>query len=122
MEDAQSGSSELYLQKIFIKKSQKIVPIKTDNIFYIKSKGNYLEIHLEDGNHLVRGSLKDILNKLDPTLFFQIHRSFIVNLNKIKFIESLKQTGDYEVQLINNKKLRLSRRYKKILDVFSISD
>ncbi len=122
MEGSDKNSSKLYLEKVFIKKSQKIIPIRTSNIFFIKSQGNYLTVHLKERKHLVRSSLRDIQNKLDPSIFFRIHRSHIVNLEKIKFIEPLKQGSDYEVELINGQKLRLSRRYKEILDVFSIND
>lgn len=122
MEGADKNSSKLYLEKVFIKQGQKIIPINTRNIFFVKSQGKYLAVHLKEKKHLVRGSLKVMQNKLDPLMFFRIHRSHIVNMEKIKFIEPLKQGGDYKVELVNGQKLRLSRRYRKILDAFSISD
>jgi len=122
MEGADKNSSKLHLEKIFIKQGQKIIPINTRNIFFVKSQGKYLAVHLKEKKHLVRGSLKVMQNKLDPSMFFRIHRSHIVNMEKIKFIEPLKQGGDYKVELVNGQKLRLSRRYRRILDAFSISD
>lgn len=46
MEDDHKNSSQLYLEKVFIKQDHKIIPIKRRNIFFIKSRGNYLVVYI----------------------------------------------------------------------------
>lgn len=123
MEDANNTASGSYLEKIFVRDNEKIVPIDTDEIIYIESDGNYIDLNLKGGkNNLVRSSLSDIEDTLDPTQFFRIHRSYIVNAQAIDYIEPIKQGGDFKVKLLNGDEIRMSRRYKDILDFFSLEE
>ncbi len=122
MEDEINNIPETHLDRFFVKDDGKILPIDASDIIYIKSDGNYIDVNLKDENHLIRGSLSDIEEKLDPTTFFRIHRSSIVNAERIEYIEPVKQGGDFRVQLSTGDELRMSRRYKEILDFFSIEE
>ncbi len=70
-------------QFLQIKADKKTVRIPLQNILYIESMKDYQKIHTVGGNTVTQMSLKSILEKLPDNLFMQIHRSFIINLDKI---------------------------------------
>ena len=81
--------------------------VYVSSLMYIKSEDHYLNIFLNEGkNHFVRGKLNQIKEELPPN-FIQCHRSYIVNSNFIKQINST------TITLINNERIPLSRSYKK---------
>lgn len=108
-----------HLKKILVKSSKRKVFINTQDIFWIESSGNYVVLNLLENSYLIRGSLKDIQKKLNPSIFIRVHRSIIVNTNMIKYIESW-FSGDFKIILKNGKDLRMSRRYKDNLDKFEL--
>ncbi|MDX2361598.1 MAG: response regulator [Crocinitomicaceae bacterium] len=73
---------------IFIKDDYAYVKLKMNEILFIKSDKNYLEIHLENKRHLVRGKLSDFFENLPQDEFIQVHRSYIISLNAIDSIGS----------------------------------
>lgn len=85
-----------------------IVPI--DQILYIQASTPYIEIHTAEKKYLHSETLKSILEKLDPTLFLQIHKSTIINLQQVVSYKS-RLNGDYDVLLQSGQELRLSRNY-----------
>lgn len=103
------------LSKIFVKKNDKIIPISPNDIHVIASEGNYLELNLDEKSYMVRDSLKSIKEKLNRDKFIQIHRSYIVNIDKIAFMEAA-NGGDYNVKMENGDEVRMSRRYKEVID------
>jgi len=66
---------------IFIKKDHFLYKIKIHDIKWIKSEGNYLDIHCIKSKHLIRYSLKEFINQLPSDIFIQVHRSYIVNIH-----------------------------------------
>jgi len=64
--------------------------------------------------HLLRRSMSDLDRDLDQAIFCRIHRSTIVNLNRVRTLV-LNEDGERDVQLENGTTLRLSRRYRKQL-------
>jgi len=66
---------------------------------------------------LIRSTLKYLDEKLNPQNFARVHKSTIVNLNKIKELEQW-FTGDYEILLKNGKKIKMSRNYRDVLERF----
>jgi len=97
------------LKKIVVK-NHIILKDKTkvyiSDLMYIKSDDHYLEVHTQDGKaHTVRGKLSQIKKELPPN-FIQCHRSYIVNSNFIKQVNSSSLT------LINKEHIPLSRSYK----------
>ena len=57
--------------------------ITVDEVRYFQSDTKYTRVVTADGDYLIRKSLKELLDELDPSLFWQIHRSTIVNVNAI---------------------------------------
>lgn len=96
---------------LFIKDGTALVKIFYADLLFIKSDGNYLEIHTKNKKYLIRNSLKEIRKDLPIKLFLNTHRSYIVNCNKIEsigtnflFIEDIKipLVKNYREDLINS--------------------
>ncbi len=112
-EDAVSPSSkeENYF---FIKTgSQKIIKINLDEIIYIESLHEYVRIHLKSEKHVIYHSLKSMLERLPAQKFIQIHRSHLINFDKIDSIEgnSLK-VGGTDLRIGKNYRDELFHRIK----------
>jgi two-component system LytT family response regulator len=73
---------------LFVKSEYKLVRIELDDIKYIESQHEYIKIHLTNSAPvLTQLSLKAIEEQLSPDKFMRVHRSFIVQLNKISVID-----------------------------------
>jgi two-component system, LytTR family, response regulator len=88
------------------------VPIP--DIDWIEAADYYVCLHVGAKSHLLRRSMAELEQELDPRAFCRIHRSAIVNLRRVRALE-VDSTGDYEVILDGGQKLRLSRRFRKDL-------
>jgi len=73
--------------RLFIKDGNKLVKIELSEVIYFKSEANYISVVLQDKKILTLMTLKDLESKL-PVFFLRVHRSYIVNLNKIDFINN----------------------------------
>lgn len=93
------------LDYIFVKHGTKIERIELDDILYIEGSGNYVSYHLENKNILALGKMTEAFEALPQERFIRIHKSYIVQWNKIKYIE------DNHV-LIGKAKLSISSTYK----------
>jgi two-component system LytT family response regulator len=81
------------------------------------AKRDYIRLHLEKESHFVRDTMNNFQQRLNGQDFIRIHRSTIVNVNKIGEILPL-IGGDYTVVLKDKTQLTLSRRYRASLDDF----
>ncbi|MEQ8908536.1 MAG: LytTR family DNA-binding domain-containing protein [Vicingaceae bacterium] len=72
----------------FIRSEGKHIQIKKSDILYLETLDDYLTFYLENGEkHIVHGTLKKMENKLNSEEFLRVHRSYMVNLNKVESIE-----------------------------------
>lgn len=71
----------------FVKVEQKLVKIPFSEIFYIEALGDYVHIVAKDKKTIVYSTMKSIESKFPANKFMRVHRSFIVNLDKIKSVE-----------------------------------
>jgi len=76
------------LHRLFARSGGDILPIDFAEVTYIQGADDYSEIFTKDGNRHVRMALKDFEARLDPAKFIRVHRSFIVNTDKILSVES----------------------------------
>lgn len=106
------------LKRILIKTSNRYFFLKTVDIDWIESAGNYVRIHSGNSNYLIRETMINMEKKLDSEQFFRIHRSTIINVDKVKELEQWFH-GDYQVIMYNDEKLTMSRNYKELLEKFS---
>lgn len=102
------------LERLVIKSSGKVFFLKTDEIDWIEAAGNYLRLHVGSDTHLIRETMSCLETKLCPIRFCRIHRSTIVNLERVQELEPLFH-GDYAVILKDGTQLTLSRTYRQKL-------
>ena len=101
-----------YQKRLVIKSAGKILFVEVEDVDWIGAEGSYVSINIKDKTHLMRETLKNLENILDPQKFLRIHRSTIINVQSIKEIYSHFR-GEYIIILKNNKQLKLSRKYRK---------
>ena len=81
------------------------------DVDYLESAGNYVRLHIGTQEHRLRMKLSDAEQQLDPARFVRVHRTMIVNVDRIAEIQPW-FSGDAVVILRNGSKLRLSRHYR----------
>src|SRR5678816_1717402 len=110
-----SKPDERYLTRLMIKASNRMMLLKVDEIDFIEADGNYAKLHAGRKTHLLREKMNDLEGRLDPARFVRIHRSIIVNLDRIKEMQP-HFNGDYVVVLEDGRELRLSRSRREQLE------
>ena len=107
------------LTRLVIKSAGRIVFLRVEEIDWIEAADNYVRVHAGKEAHLIRETLQSIETRLDPTSFLRIHRSSLVNLERIRELRPVFH-GDYLVRLTDGTELTLSRNYRdKLLDPLS---
>jgi two-component system LytT family response regulator len=102
------------LERLAVKSTGRVSFVKISEIDWIEAADYYVCLHVGPRTHLLRRSLSELEQDLDPATFCRIHRSTIVNLERVRGLR-LSEEGEYEVLLENGSSLRLSRRYRKLL-------
>jgi two-component system LytT family response regulator len=102
------------LDRLVVKSGGRVFFLKTDDIVWIEAAGNYVRLHLAEDSHLFRETMNGIEARLDPRRFVRIHRSRIVNSDRIKELQPW-FNGEYVVVLQNGTRLTLSRGYREKL-------
>ena len=103
-----------YLQRLVVPTGHRSVFIRTEQIDWIEAERNYVRLHVGGRGYLLRENLSRIASALDPTTFCRIHRSTIVNVDRIQAVESLFR-GEYLVVLHDGTKLTSGRSYRRNL-------
>ncbi|MFN7942913.1 MAG: LytTR family DNA-binding domain-containing protein [Thermoanaerobaculia bacterium] len=101
-----------YLERLVVRTGGKISFVRTEEIDWIEAAGNYARLHLGRESHLIRDTMNALEKKLDPKRFQRIHRSTIVQVDRIKELQHVFH-GDYSVQLRDGTRLTLSRGYRE---------
>lgn len=99
-----------YESRIVVKDRGRAEFVRTEDIDWIEAAGNYLEIHAAGRTHLIRETLKELESRLDPECFVRIHRSRLVNGNRIARVES-EGFGEFVLTLAGGGTLRSGRGY-----------
>ncbi len=102
-----------YLNRIAVKTGNQTLFIKVEDIDCIESASNYAVLQTGKENHILRETLSNLETKLPPRLFLRISRSIIVNLERIKGIQSTPR-GEYVVILNSGKQLFMTRGLREI--------
>jgi two-component system, LytTR family, response regulator LytT len=102
-------------QFLILKFEGRFIKVSKQDILYIRSVGNYLEFHTTTENYLVKGTMKQMLEKLEGDGFLKTHKSYMINFNKIESFNN-------NYFFINGEKIPLGRSYKdKIFEFLNIS-
>jgi two-component system, LytTR family, response regulator len=102
------------LEFLTVKSAGQVAFVSLPEIDWIEAADYYAGLHVGAKTHLLRRSIAELEQELDPAVFCRIHRSTIVNLNRVRGLK-LDEDGDYTVLLESGTCLRLSRRYRKQL-------
>lgn len=101
-----------FASKIPIRETGRIYFIQTETIDWIEAADQYVQIHCGDKSFLLRESMNEMEQQLNPQLFFRIHRSTIINLTRIQELQPFFK-GDYIVVLQDGTQLKLTRSRKE---------
>jgi two-component system LytT family response regulator len=99
------------LERLVVKSGGRVFFLRTDDIDWIEAAGNYVRLHLGEESHLFRETMNRMETRLDARRFVRIHRSRIVNTERIKELQPW-FNGEYVVILRNGTRLTLSRGYR----------
>jgi two-component system LytT family response regulator len=100
--------------RIAVKDNGAVFFVKVADIDWIEAYGNYVRLHVGDASHLLLQTMAGMEAKLDPEKFLRIHRSSIVNIDRIARLEPLFH-GEYSVRLTGGAELTLSPGYREKL-------
>ncbi|WP_286262962.1 LytR/AlgR family response regulator transcription factor [Thalassotalea atypica] len=100
------------IDRLLVKKLGKEFIIRIEDVEWLESAGNYVNLHIGERIYPLRATLTSLVAQLDDKGFCRIHRSYAIKLDMVDSINSL-SSGDSEVKLRNGKVLMLSRRYKE---------
>lgn len=104
-------------EKIAIKDAGKTTLVPADKIDWIDAAGDYMCVHAEGKIHVMRSTMKSLEKQLNPKFFQRIHRSTIVNLQRVSEVFA-HMNGEYFLQLHSGKRLKMSRSYKSKVQHF----
>lgn len=100
--------------RIAVKLGGQIHFLRPDQLDWVEAEGDYVSVHTAERSHLLRETMQAMEQRLEPHGFQRIHRSAIVNLDKVeKLVASA--NGDYEVRLGSGLLLKVGRNYRKAL-------
>jgi two-component system LytT family response regulator len=102
-------------ERLVIKNRAQVLFIDIADIDWVEAAGYYACVHVGSDTHIIRRTLLDLEQDLGGDRFCRIHRSVIVNLDRIQGLE-LQKGGEYEVILKSKVRLQLSRRFRKPLE------
>ncbi len=100
------------LERLIVKTNGRIIFLRIEEIDWMEAAGNYVKLHVGNETHLIRETMNGLEQQLNPLKFIRIHRSTIINIEKIKELEPY-FNGEYKVILSNNIQLILSRNYRE---------
>lgn len=108
-------SSEV--RKISIKDGDTVTVVEEADIDWIDAAGDYMCIHIDGVTHIMRSTMHDLLDRLDPNTFKRIHRSTVVNINRIQKVQRHTK-GEFFLHLDCDHTLKASRHYKDVIKAF----
>ena len=111
---AEINRTKTYSERFLVNSSSKYFFVQAADIRYISSEEKYVSLHTDSGTFLLRDTMNNMEQKLNPATFTRVHRSYIVNVSCIKEIQPWSH-GDYVIVLKNGERINLSRRYKSRL-------
>src|ERR1043165_7205759 len=103
------------LDRFIIKSGGHVVFLRVEEIDWMRTVGNYVRLQVGRDSHLMRETMTAMEAKLNPDRFMRIHRSTIVNLDRVKEVQPWAK-GEYVVIMRDGTRLIMSRRYRERLN------
>ncbi len=104
-----------YLERLAVRTTGRYIFLRVDEVDWIEAAENYVRVHAAGRGHLMRETMSGMEGKLDPARFLRIHRSAIVNVDRIRTIEAL-DNGELAVVLGDGTRLPTSRSYRAAIE------
>jgi len=101
-------------RKLLIRDSGVVKVVPFDHIDWVDAAGDYMCVHALGETHIVRSTLRELLEKLDEKMFIRIHRSTVVNIERVASITRLQKGGSL-LHLADGNSLRVSRNYREAI-------
>ena len=102
-----------YPERVLVQQNRKLITISVQDIEWVEAFGDYSKLHIGDQQCLSNFGISALVEKVDPKKFLRVHRSSIINLDKVK--ELNKYGKSYDVTLLNGEVVRVSRGYMDAL-------
>ncbi|HEX8844328.1 MAG TPA: LytTR family DNA-binding domain-containing protein [Pyrinomonadaceae bacterium] len=119
--DAATLKRKSFLTKFMIRSGGRVAFIKAADVDWIAADDYYIKLHIGGKSHLLRISMNELEEKLDPKRFLRIHRSTIINFDRVKELHQ-NPNGEYVVVLKDGTELKLSRGRRERLEELLMSD
>lgn len=110
-----------FLNRFMIKSGGRVSFVKADEVDWIAADDYYIKLHVGAKTHLLRLSMNELEEKLDPKRFLRIHRSTIINFERVKELQQ-NPNGEYAVVLKDGTELKLSRSRRERLEELLTND
>jgi two-component system LytT family response regulator len=107
-----------YLKRLAVRSSGKTVFVDLEDVDWMEAAENYVQLHTGRANHLLHVAMNTLEKSLDPEIFLRIHRSTIVNINRIKELQPGAH-GEYVITLHSGTRLQSGRSYSEKLKTMS---
>jgi two-component system LytT family response regulator len=102
-------------ERLAVRSTGRVTLVRVDDVDWIGAAGSYAEVHARGATHLLRESLASLEARLDPKRFVRIHRSTIVNADRVRELRPFFH-GEHVVLLDDGTELRLSRRHRAAVE------
>lgn len=111
IEEIAEGSAAIYPEKLSIRDGDEVQLIPVQAIDWVDAAGDYMCVHVDGVTHIMRITMKQLEAMLNPLKFLRIHRSTIVNAERISSARSL-ANGEFLLTLGDESRLKVSRSYR----------
>lgn len=106
-----AGRNLRYASRLTVKRDGRVVFVRVSEVDWFEAAGNYVRLHVGKGALLLRETMQGLEATLDPAIFVRIHRTIIVNVDRIQELQPW-FAGNYVVILRDGTRLKLSRTYR----------
>ena len=93
--------------RLLVRRGRRMMFIATKDVDWLDAQGNYVRLHIAGQSHLLRGTMTSLESRLDPATFVRIHRSAIVNVDRIAHIEPYLH-GEFTITMRDGNRLTTS--------------
>ncbi len=114
LDSVHDARGERHAHRVMVKEDDRIRFIKTERIDYLEAAGNKVRLHVGNDAFEIRTTLRGLAARLDPSQFIRIHRSTVVNLDRVREVQPW-FGGDYLAILVDGRQLKVSRSYRDSL-------
>jgi two-component system, LytTR family, response regulator len=113
--EAPAAKRKSFLTRFMIRLGGRVVFVNPSDVDWIEADNYYAKLHVAGRSHLLRVSMNELEERLDPRTFLRIHRSSIINLDRVKELHQ-NPSGEYVVLLRDGTELKLSRARRERLE------